>query len=160
MPNRLQRWSFFLCDAMVMFFFPHDAILIIFGDILPSQSVRLFFQIIVTDYFAKFFLFWGFSSFWGVLEIFGVFWWVFEGFWRFWGVFEGFLRCYEGYWGFSRWTSPSLRLFFQKIATNYFAMFLRQSTIQWLPIIGSDASPKRCIAEAYRMIWNHKLPTV
>ena len=90
---------FFHAMRWPCFFPPHDAILIIFGDILPSQSVRLFFQIIVTDYFANFFLFWGFSSFWGVLEIFGVFWWVFEGFWGFWRVFEGFLRCYGGFFG-------------------------------------------------------------
>ena len=44
---------FMQCDGDV--FFPHNAISIISGDILPSQSVRLFFQIIATDYFAMFF---------------------------------------------------------------------------------------------------------
>ena len=53
--SRLGRWSFLSCDAMAMFFTPHDAISIISGDILPSQSVRLFIQIVANDYFAMFF---------------------------------------------------------------------------------------------------------
>ena len=42
------------CDGDVFFSY-YDAISIIFGDILPSPSVRLFFQIIGTDYFTMFF---------------------------------------------------------------------------------------------------------
>ena len=113
--GRLRQWSFFSCDAMAMFFSPHDAKSIISGDILSSQSVRLFIQIVATDYLAMFFNFEVSRVFSGFLRVFGgfwCFWWVFEGFWRFSGGFEGFMRCNEGYWVFSRWTSPLLRLFF------------------------------------------------
>ena len=63
----------FSCDAMAMFFFPHDAISIISGDILPSPSVQLFVQIIATDYFAIFPIFEVFRVFLRVLEVFWCF---------------------------------------------------------------------------------------
>ena len=53
--SRLRRWSFFHAMRLRCYFFYDDAIPIIFGHYLPSQSVRLFFQIIATDYFAMFF---------------------------------------------------------------------------------------------------------
>ena len=74
---RLQRWSFFSCDAMAMFYFlqrcdsdyfwtfPTIAIVAI---IFPNHRDRLFCDVCIT------------LRFWGVLE----------GFWRFWGGFEKF----------------------------------------------------------------------
>ena len=108
-PTRLQRWSFFSCDAMAMFYFlqrcdidyfwtfPTIAIVAI---IFPNHRDRLFCDVCII-----------LSFFGGVLKVLG----VFRTFWRFLG---GFLRGFGGYggfgvfWGFSGWTLPSLRLIF------------------------------------------------
>ena len=92
--NRLQRWSFFSCDAMAMFYFlqrcdidyfwtfPTIAIVAI---IFPNHRDRLFCDVcIILSFLGVFESFW---RFWVFLEVFG---WVFEGFLRLWVFFEGF----------------------------------------------------------------------
>lgn len=108
---------FFSCDEIVMLLFYNDAMSIIFRH---RRWYDYFPQTIDANYFVMFFsivkVSWGCSrflrGFGDFLWVFGDFWCIFEGVWRFWGGFERFLRCFGGFWEFSRWTSPSLWLFF------------------------------------------------
>ena len=94
--RRLQRWSFFSCDAMVMFYFlqrcdsdyfwtfPTIAIIAI---IFPNYRDRLYCDVcIILRLLGGFEGFW---RFWFLFRSFGGFEWGFEGFW---GFFEGFWR--------------------------------------------------------------------
>ena len=101
-PVRLQRWSFFSCDAMAMFYFlqrcdidyfltfPTIAIVAI---IFPNHRDRLFSDVCIILRFLG--VFEGFWRFWVFSRSFGGFGWVFGG-------FGGFLRGLLGFGGFSR----------------------------------------------------------
>ena len=100
--SRLQRWSFFSCDAMAMFYFlqrcdidyfltfPTIAIVAI---IFPNHRDRLFSDVCIILRFLG--VFEGFWRFWVFSRSFGGFGWVFGG-------FGGFLRGLLGFGGFSR----------------------------------------------------------
>merc|ERR1712208_261035 len=105
---RLQRWSFFSCDAMAMFdflqrcdidyfwTFPTIAIVAI---IFPNHQDRLFCDVCIILRF-----------FGGVLRVFGDFGFYLRVLEVLSGVLRGlggFLRGFGGFWGFSRLTSPS-----------------------------------------------------
>ena len=93
---RLQRWSFFSCDAMVMFYFlqrcdidyfwtfPTIAIVAI---IFPIHRDRLSCNVCIILRFLGVF-----EGFWRFWVLFTYFWRFWVGFWRFWGIFEGSFR--------------------------------------------------------------------
>ena len=97
--GRLQRWSFFSCDAMAMFYFlqrcdidyfltfPTIAIVAI---IFPNHRDRLFSDVCIILRFLGVF-----EGFWRFWVFFPQFWRFWVGFWRFWGIFEGSFR----FWG-------------------------------------------------------------